>query len=1027
MIEGKVIECSKLQVDKEKTEARSENVNLEVKAKEQKGKTPDASNNEVCSMEEQIQTLQADKENSKKQIEDLTNKLKECKEQSVTMEETIHKELNDQAKVLDLFLLMIDCFPQPIYHNEEALYQQGPELLFLTWHILHLGVECSKVQLVNNGYDNVVIAINPDLPEDPNLITKIEEMVNSASSFLFSATKHRAYYRDVKILLPITWSSNPNYQRPTTQSYEKADVIIANPHLNYGDDPYTLQYGRCGEKGRYIHFTSNFMLNDSLIPVYGPRGKVFVHEWAHLRWGVFDEYNELVPFYLSDNEIKTTRCSKGIKGKTALCTGGSCSPCSIDSSTGLPNSDCMFFPDKNQLSSASIMYLQGLPEVVEFCDSKTHNPEAPNMQNRMCNYSSTWDVISKSEDFRNNPPVNISPPGPKITMLHAKDRVLCLVLDTSGSMSSENRIKRLKQAAGIFLLQIIEDQSKVGIVTFSSGASTVSQLRIIDDGNVRKQLTDLLPMVASGGTDICAGVRAGFQVLRGDDGATDGDEIVLLTDGEDGGISSCFAEVKQSGSVIHTIALGPSAVQELDQLSIMTGGLQYLATDKLDENGLVDAFTGLVSGNGNMSQQSIQLESSGKKINNNDWFNGTVFIDKTIGKNTFFVITWQTDMPVPMVHDPNGKTYQIQTFETDKTVLTARLKIPGTAQSGAWTYAIQNKAPAAQVITITVTSRAADENVPPVTVNAHLSQDTSNWPNPLVIFAEVSHGFLPVVGAKVKVTVERPDGLSVNLELLDDGSGSDAVRNDGVYSRYFTNFSVSGRYGIKVSVEGKNGVARLTTRKQSRAMYIPGYVQNGLIQPNPAKPPVGGDDSQTQLGSFNRVKSGGSCVVNNVPPGPPRDVYPPSKIMDLKATIAEDKIQLRWTAPGDDFDQGNASRYEVRMNDSLLQLWDNFSTAALVNLTSLNPRPVGSSETAAFVPENTELQNGTTIYFALCAYDKINQSSEMSNVAKASVYVPLMEHAKGISIMAIILIVAVVAIIACLITGITNCAVHKIS
>lgn len=26
-------------------------------------------------------------------------------------------------------------------------------------------------------------------------------------------------------------------------------------------------------------------------------GRVFVHEWAHLRWGVFDEYNIDAPFY----------------------------------------------------------------------------------------------------------------------------------------------------------------------------------------------------------------------------------------------------------------------------------------------------------------------------------------------------------------------------------------------------------------------------------------------------------------------------------------------------------------------------------------------------------------------------------------------------------------------------------------------------------------------------------------------------------------------------------------------------------
>lgn len=52
---------------------------------------------------------------------------------------------------------------------------------------------------------------------------------------------------------------------------------------------------------------------------------------------------------------------------------------------------------------------------------------------------------------------------------------------------------------------------------------------------------------------------------------TDGSEIVLLTDGEDTSISTCFPEVKQSRAIIHTVALGPDAAKELEELSKMTG------------------------------------------------------------------------------------------------------------------------------------------------------------------------------------------------------------------------------------------------------------------------------------------------------------------------------------------------------------------------------------------------------------------------------------------------------------------------
>uniref|UniRef100_UPI00398E6AD1 calcium-activated chloride channel regulator 1-like n=1 Tax=Pristiophorus japonicus TaxID=55135 RepID=UPI00398E6AD1 len=882
-------------------------------------------------------------------------------------------------------------------------------------------INCSGVKLVNNGYTDIVIAINPGIQYNDNLIDNIKEMVTEASSYLHRATKQQVYFSDVKILLPLNWGINSSLvQRPTTQSYEKADVLIAEPYRKYGDDPYTLQYGGCGEKGRYIHFTPNFILNNSLTAVYGSKDRVLVHEWAHLQWGVFDEYNHLVPFYISNAGIReATRCSKEIKGKPADCTGSSCSPCHIDANTGLPNGDCNFFPEKGQSSSSSIMYLQGLSNVAEFCDNKTHNPDAPNMQNKMCNYRSTWDVISKSEDFRNNTPGHNVSLMPTFTLLQAKDRVLCLVLDVSESMHQEKRIIRLQKAATIFLLQIIEEQSQVGIVTFSSGAIIKSHLKPIEGDTVRNELIQLLPTSAGGGTNICAGVQSGFEVLRGDDGATSGDEIVLLTDGEDGGIRNCFPEVEKSGAVIHTIALGPSAARELEQLSTMTGGLQFAATDNVTTNGLIDAFTGLVSANGDISQQSIQLESSGKRIDKDSWLNGTVVIDKTVGNDTFFVVTWENQTPTISVQDPSGKMYNNSDFKIDLTLHTARIKIKGTAQTGTWLYRILNPG-TEQFITIMVTSRAADENVPPITVNAYIAQKDST--SPMIIYAEVSHGFLPVLFAKVTAIIERPTGSPVEQDLTDDGLGADMNRHDGVYSKYFLHVNEVGRYNLKVHVQGKEGMTRMAIRRGGRALYIPGYTENGNIQANPPRPPVNEEDLDAKLGDFSRVKSGG---VISVPVGTPIVDFPPCKITDLQATIVKDKVKLEWTAPGEDYDQGTASRYEMRMSDNLLQLRDNFAIAALVNLDNLNPRPYGSRETVTIVPENTELHNGTTVYFALRAYDKVNAYSELSNVAKASVFVPLIEHPNGINISMIVMIVAIVAIIVCLIAGITTCTVHR--
>lgn len=96
-------------------------------------------------------------------------------------------------------------------------------------------------------------------------------------------------------------------------------------------------------------------------------GRVFVHEWAHLRWGVFNEYNNDQKFYLSNGKNKAVRCSAAITGKNAVnkCQGGSCvtTPCRPNRGTGRYEKECEFIPDKEQTEKASIMFSQSINSV----------------------------------------------------------------------------------------------------------------------------------------------------------------------------------------------------------------------------------------------------------------------------------------------------------------------------------------------------------------------------------------------------------------------------------------------------------------------------------------------------------------------------------------------------------------------------------------------------------------------------------------------------------------------------------------
>ncbi|XP_037355195.1 calcium-activated chloride channel regulator 4-like [Talpa occidentalis] len=918
-------------------------------------------------------------------------------------------------------------------------------VFFLVLYLLQ-GSNTSFVRVSDNGYENVIIAIDPNVTENATLIEKIKEMVTEASTYLFEATEKRLFFKNISILIPEKWKADPRYKRPKHESYAHADVKVAPPTVPGRDEPYTKQFTGCGEKAEFIHLTPDFILGKKQNE-YGPAGRLLVHEWAHLRWGVFDEYNEEKPFYAAKSKkIEATRCSTGITGRNRQlhCQGGSCtdSPCKIDSTTNLYEKGCQFFPDQDQIETASIMFMQAIDSVTAFCTKKKHNREAPTLQNKMCNARSTWEVISASEDFQNTTPIVAPPPSPFFSLLRISERVVCLVLDKSGSMGNYDRLNRMNQAAKHFLMEIIESESFVGMVHFDSSAIVKSELLQIKSDNERNTLMGKLPTAAGGGTSICSGTESAFEVIR-KQYPLDGSEIVLLTDGEDSTAGNCVDKVVESGAIVHLIALGPSADKGVTEMSKLTGGVHILASDNVLNNGLIDAFSALTSANADVSQQPLQLESKGSKLNNNDWMNDTVIIDNTVGKDTSFLITWARNSPAIFLWDPNGTPSN--QFTMDPASKMAYLRIPGTTTTGVWTYSLQATSNN-EILTITVNSRPANPSVPPITVNAKMNTEANSYPNPMIVYAEVTQGYTPVLGANVTAFIESQNGHTETLQLLDNGAGADAFKNDGVYSKYFTSYSQNGRYNLKVRAHGGTSATRRSFRHPSnRAAFIPGWVVNGKIEANPPQPETE-NDTQTTLESFSRTTTGGAFVVNNItttPGAPLPDLYPPNQITDLEATRDEDEISLTWTAPGDDFDIGNVKQYIIRISGNILDLQDNFDDALQVNTNNLVPKEANSKETFTFKQGNTTGENTTHVFIAIQSVDKSNLTSKVSNIAQVALFIPTADTSpdesnpnpgpnpdgshpnSGISISSLVLIVVGSVAAVCIIISSTVCVLKK--
>lgn len=96
-------------------------------------------------------------------------------------------------------------------------------------------------------------------------------------------------------------------------------------------------------------------------------------------------------------------------------------------------------------------------------------------------------------------------------------------------------------------------------------------------------------------------------------------------------------------------------------------------------------------------------------------------------------------------------------------------------QVGDWTYTISNSQLFTDVLTMTVTSRAVNSDVPAIFVTAHTNQETHTYPGPMIVYAQVTRGFSPVLGANVTAVIEPENGEPIVLDLLDNGAGNERL------------------------------------------------------------------------------------------------------------------------------------------------------------------------------------------------------------------------------------------------------------
>ncbi|MFH1509251.1 MAG: glycosyl hydrolase family 18 protein [bacterium] len=110
----------------------------------------------------------------------------------------------------------------------------------------------------------------------------------------------------------------------------------------------------------------------------------------------------------------------------------------------------------------------------------------------------------------------------------------------------------------------------------------------------------------------------------------------------------------------------------------------------------------------------------------------------------------------------------------------------------------------------------------------------------------------------------------------------------------------------------------------------------------------------------------------------PHDLVFPYTITDLAIEqIGENSVQVSWSAPGDNFKDGQANHYEIRYDTEIITN-ENFASA---NIYEAAPGPLTPSEKQVW--ELRDLEPDQKYYIAIKTFDEVGNVSEISNVVKA--------------------------------------------
>lgn len=620
-----------------------------------------------------------------------------------------------------------------------------------------------------NGQFNFCVSVRFDATEAQ--LTQIRTAFQNASQILADATDGQHRFGTITII------------------NDSGGTQAAEYFVHSGDGRAYATQGKYGVRGEHV----NLYFNSNFTAQFGADGDAYTiaHEHAHHAYGILDEYS-------GPNDDGSRADNDPLKAENAP----------------FPNTASMSFSLMDNYFNRGGRATGGAYTLNEFSIATNHDPDKDTWQT-VINKRSDWEQVAASRFPAVIPtglPVDAPPAAHTVTFQTASGGLqTVMVLDSSGSMSTDNRIEFAKSGAKLFTFALDQGDS-VGVTSFASSASVDFPLTEITDGSVRAGANAAIDsLFASGSTNIGGGLQTALSQLMASVNKGCNDVVVLLSDGDHNTGTdplSVIPDLKRHGVTVFTVGVGTGlssfGESTLQQIATETGGRYKRVSGSFSLVGLMYLIAQESIGNGLLTQSPMPLTPNSTQevpVNVEVGATGANFslaiedaaniVTVTLRSPSGRIITAADGGVAPDVRfntGPNNRTFEIDTPE-----------------AGTWTVVVTTGAVAsgnAEVL-------AFSEN-DGTQINVSVANGQLIFPQPVIVSATPQYQGRNVTGASVNGVAQRPDGSTTPITLFDDGNydvNGDVHAGDGVYTTKFSDYAGGGEgtYSFLVTAAVTNG------------------------------------------------------------------------------------------------------------------------------------------------------------------------------------------------------------------------------